>query len=99
VRPDMLRAMPKAKAKRRSASKKVSSPKRTAAKTKPRESKRATSTPKPGRRKAAAIDPRVLAAIGLALEDERVVNERSEALMQPASGWVALGRARGVRAR
>jgi hypothetical protein len=95
----MLRSMPKAKTKRRSASKKVSSSKRTAAKPKPRASKSAENAPKSGARKSAAIDPRVLAAIGLALEDERVANERSEVLMQPPSGWVALGRARGVRTR
>jgi hypothetical protein len=104
----MLRAMPKAKSKRRSASKASSSKargskargsKRTAAKTKPSESKRAVSTSKSSPRKSAAIDLRVLAAIGLALEDERIANERAEALMQPATGWVALGRARGVRTR
>jgi hypothetical protein len=93
----MLRAMPKAKSKGRSASKatrsKASSSKRTSAKTK-KASKSAPST-----RKSAAIDPRVLAAIGLALEDERIANERAEALMQPPSGWVALGRARSVQTR
>jgi hypothetical protein len=50
-------------------------------------------------RKAGAIDPRVLAAIGLALEDERVASERAEALGQPLSAWVASGRTRAIKAR
>jgi hypothetical protein len=48
-------------------------------------------------RKTGAIDPRVLAAISLALEDERVASERAEALGQPLSAWVASGRTRAVR--
>ncbi|HET6334060.1 MAG TPA: hypothetical protein VFG30_12650 [Polyangiales bacterium] len=50
-------------------------------------------------RKAGAIDPRVLAAIGLALEDERVASERAETLGQPLSAWVASGRTRAIKAR
>ena len=72
--------------------------------------KRANAAPKRGKpdvkRGAAAerapqnaIDPRVLAAIGLALEDERVAAERSAALDAGASGWLALARTRGVRDR
>jgi hypothetical protein len=48
-------------------------------------------------RSASAIDPRVLAAIGLALEDEAHASDRGAELARPASPWVALGRVRAVR--
>jgi hypothetical protein len=92
----MLRAMPKAKSKRKpvKASSKRSAPK---AKPKPRTAK--ASKPKSGARKSGAIDPRVLAAIGLALEDERAASDRADALAQPLSAWAVSGRARPVRTR
>jgi hypothetical protein len=97
----LLAAMPKKKVKRSSAAK-ASSSKRSAGsssqtKPKPRAAKRA----KPARSAKAsgsgAIDPRVLAAIGLALEDEAQASARAAQLSQPASPWVALGRVRAVR--
>ncbi len=97
----MLTPMPKKKVKRPSTAK-SSSAKRTAgsssktkAKSKPRAGKpaRAAKVSATG----ATIDPRVLAAIGLALEDEAQASARAAQLSQPASPWVALGRVRGVR--
>lgn len=60
---------------------------KTTAKVKPRARKQ-------GGKKASAIDPRILAAIGLALEAERVAGERADSLAQPLSSWVASGRVR-----
>ena len=63
---------------------------------------KATSKPASARstpRAQAGLDPRVLAAIGLALEDERIEDERARELHEAASGWVALARSRGVRTR
>jgi hypothetical protein len=45
----------------------------------------------------AAVDPKVLAAISLALEDERVASERAEQLDATPSGWVAMARVRPLR--
>jgi hypothetical protein len=50
-------------------------------------------------RKAAGLDPRILAAIGLALHDEQVAAQRDEQLQREASQWTILARARGVRTR
>src|SRR5262245_35029536 len=76
-------------------------PKRAKASSKPSpaRAKRATKTAAAGTRASNAIDPRVLAAIGLALEDERIAAERSAALESGTSGWLALARTRGVRER
>jgi hypothetical protein len=92
--------MPKKKVKRPSSARSRTSSKRSAgsiSKAKPSAAKRA----KPARSAKAsgtgAIDPRVLAAIGLALEDEAQTSARAGQLSQPASPWVALGRVRAVR--
>lgn len=61
--------------------------------------KRATKAAVADIRASNTIDPRVLAAIGLALEDERIAEERSAVLEAGTSGWLALARTRGVRDR
>jgi hypothetical protein len=107
----MLRTMARAKSQRRSSKagpqRTAAAPKSKPGKSvagKPKSGKSARkpkaskpTSAKPTARKGAAIDPRVLAAIGLALEDELAVSERAETLAQPLSAWVALGRARAVR--
>ena len=69
---------------------------------------KAKTKPKPKARKAPAkrspakpqgLDPRVLAAIGLALHDEQVAEARDEQLQREASNWTTLARARGTRTR
>jgi hypothetical protein len=84
--------MPKAKAPRRSASK--ASRKRAPAKAKPSKAKPSAAK---ARARKATIDPRVIAAIGLALHAEKAASDRVQTLAQPLSPWVALGRARAVR--
>lgn len=97
----MLATMPKKKLKRTRTAK-ASSSKRSAGasrktKPKPRSAKRAKPARSAKAGGAGAIDPRVLAAIGLALEDEAQESSRAAQLSQPASAWVALGRVRAVR--
>jgi hypothetical protein len=41
----------------------------------------------------------VLAAIGLALHDEQIAEQRDEQLQREASQWTILARARGTRTR
>jgi hypothetical protein len=92
----MLGAMPKTKAKRPSSTKSRSATEAPAKKAKPKApAKRA----KPARaaKSNGGIDPRVLAAIGLALEDEAQASARAEELARPQSPWVALGRVRAVK--
>ena len=66
--------------------------------------------PKPKARKAPAkrtkpqpapsgLDPRLVAAIGLALHDEQIAAERDEDLRHEASQWAILARGRGLRSR
>jgi hypothetical protein len=89
------RAAAKAKAGSKAGKPVAGKPKSGKSATKPKTRKQTAA--KPTARKGAAIDPRVLAAIGLALADELAVTERAETLAQPLSAWVALGRARAVR--
>jgi hypothetical protein len=98
----MLGAMPKTKAKR------PSTKSRSAAKAVRRAPAKKAKAAAPAKRrpsrsaKAAASsrnDPRVLAAIGLALEDEAQASARAEELARPQSPWVALGRVRAVKTR
>jgi hypothetical protein len=49
--------------------------------------------------KAQGLDPRVLAAIALALHDEQVAERRDEQLQGEASQWTTLARARGTQTR
>src|SRR4051812_16915855 len=109
----MLRAMPKAKPKRhlgatartakpsarKTRASQTSRTKRSGPKAKPSASRNARSATKASALNSAAIDPRIVLAITLALEDERVLRERAEELMQPASAWVALGKTRSVQTR
>jgi hypothetical protein len=94
----MLGAMPKTKAKRPSSTKSRSAQKPARAPAKKPKAKPAAK----GKAKSPAssgIDPRVIAAIGLALEDEARASDRAEELARPQSPWVALGRVRAVKTR
>jgi hypothetical protein len=98
----MLGAMPKTKAKRPSSTKSRNATKAARAPAKKAKAK-APAKRKPSRSaKSAAtggIDPRVVAAIGLALEDEARAIDRAKELARPQSPWVALGRVRAVKTR
>ncbi len=104
----MLGAMPKTKVKRSSTAKSRSSKRsvgtvnkanaanKAKAKTTPRAAKRAKPA-QPAKSRGGAIEPRVLAAIGLALEDEANASARADLLSQPVSPWVASGRVRAAK--
>jgi hypothetical protein len=83
--------MPKAKAKAKPKAARKAAPK---AKPKPAKTAPAKKRPQPT---AAGVDPRIVAAIGLALYDEQIAAQRDEQLQGEASQWTVLARARGVR--
>ncbi len=86
--------MPKAKVTARGKAKAKKSARKVAKRARAAPPKRTRRTPSAGR-----VDPRVIAAIALALDEDRVASERAEQLERELSPWTALGRVRAVSTR